>query len=291
MSKAKNPSPIYADIGVNFQGRFDYTTDEIIAYAKKNLVRAMISITNDTRDIEKNVTLAKKYPGTIMCTIGVHPHNAKFLTDKKFAEMTYIIERNVGNGKKIVCAIGECGLDYNRMNSSKSLQLKWFRAQINLATKLHLPLYMHCRDAFNDFTGVMEDSGFNGKKIVHCFTGDSKELFYFLDNGYHIGITGWITQQNKNKDGIAKNHRLIEAITMLKDDCDRLKKFMSRVMIETDSPWLVPHNLEGPRQKTNYPENVHYVCKALSGMLGMTHEALARITYKNSLSFFRSTNV
>lgn len=124
--------------------------------------------------------------------------------------------RNLAKKPEVV-SLGECGLDYDRMFSPKDVQIqarihslslskdwKVFKAQLDLARTLEMPLFLHERSAFEDFVKIMEEyrdvipkvfhSRFatKNKACVHCFTGSGKELDKYLEMGFYIGITGWV---------------------------------------------------------------------------------------------------
>ena len=137
------------DIGVNFNSKKFHKVGvkKIIKNAQENGIDIMIGITNTPKDLPFNIRLCKSNNG-IFCTGGVHPHDVKSLDDNALNN----IEKQIIKNRDVVLAIGECGLDYNRNFSTPESQRYWFLKQINLAHKLKLPLYLHCRDAFVKFS-------------------------------------------------------------------------------------------------------------------------------------------
>jgi TatD DNase family protein len=267
-----------ADVGVNFKSKnFKYTCDEIINHASGEGVKIFIAISNSTEEIKFNLDLCSNHRG-VYCTVGVHPHNAKTLNDSTFNTMHDFIKSNIGS-KKIV-AIGECGLDYDRMFSTKEDQVHWFSKQLDLAAKFNLPVYLHSRGAHEDFMNVISSSphNFSGKAVVHCFTGNYTELVQYISAGFFIGITGWITDNKRNSD-------LLEALVKISADPDLSTKFLKRVMIETDSPWLRQRNIK-KRGTVNYPENVYFVALKLADIMKMDVDEIAQITFDNTKKFF-----
>ena len=203
---------------------------------------------------------------------------SKPLLDSKFKKMHDVIKLNIGS-KKII-AIGECGLDYDRMFTTKEEQLYWFSKQLDLAAKFKLPVYLHCRDAHEDFMDVISSSqhDFSGKAVVHCFTGNYDELVRYINEGFYIGITGWITDNKRNSD-------LLDALVKVIAHPDLSTKFLERVMIETDSPWLRPRNIK-KRGNVNYPENVYFVALKLADIMKIDVGKIAKITFNNTKKFF-----
>ena len=165
------------DIGVNLNSkRYNSNREDILKSAFKDKVKNIISISNSAKDFNYNITYCKKYINNkdscnIYCTIGVHPHNTKELNDNKFKGIKTIINKN----KNIVVAIGECGLDYNRMFSPQDVQKKWFEEQVKLSIELKMPLYLHERDAHDDFLEILSKYKGQIKGVVHCFTGSLQE--------------------------------------------------------------------------------------------------------------------
>ncbi len=132
------------DIGVNFAGH-KYNKELVSKIMKESWasgVDKVISISNSLKEIPINKELSIKEKN-IYYTVGVHPHDAKSI--ENINELNEITKHF--NDEKCL-AIGECGLDYNRMFSKKEKQIEVFEAQIEIAKKYNKPLYMHCRDAF-----------------------------------------------------------------------------------------------------------------------------------------------
>jgi TatD DNase family protein len=104
-----------------------------------------------------------------------------------------------------VVAVGECGLDYFRDFSPRPAQRKAFERQLQIAADLAAagtakPLFLHQRDAHADFMAIMKNfDGQLGPAVVHCFTGSREELFDYLDNDWHIGITGWLCDERRGQ--------------------------------------------------------------------------------------------
>ena len=173
------------DVGCNLASlkRYpDSKIDELLQTALNFGVGGVVSITNGPKEVQRNRQLSKMFPGRIWHTIGCHPHNA---SESNALPLPTLLNENG------CVAIGECGLDYNRMFSPKDDQLKVFGAQVELACTHSKPLYLHCRDAFDDFMQVLKDHGKPNSMpgLVHCFTGSAKEVYQFLEQGFFIGVT------------------------------------------------------------------------------------------------------
>ena len=156
------------------------------------------------------------------------------------------------------------------MFSTKENQIKCFEKQIEIAETLNMPLFLHERNAVEDFIKVLSHHREICKKsIVHCFTGNTETLKKYLSMGCYIGITGWICDSRRAKD-------LRQAVRYIPLD---------RIMIETDSPFLTPKNIQG-LNKTNYPQNVKYVAKELAMHMGVPENTLISKAKENTEHFF-----
>ena len=201
----------------------------------------------------------------LYCTIGVHPHNSKELTNDKFELIRKTIEAN----RQYVVAVGECGLDYNRMFSPANIQKKWFEEQIKLAIELNMPLYFHERDSFDDFYDIVSKYDLNGKAVVHCFTGSKNALMAYLKLGYYIGITGWVCDDNRGKS--------LQSIIP--------KIPLDRILLETDAPWLTPKHLK-PYPKYNEPKYVTEVIKKVAALMRISPDELINYASENRKRLF-----
>ena len=252
----------YYDIGVNLFCKQFPNPEQIINDALQSGVTCILTGTDpkENRQIDTFINNHQAYG-----TVGIHPHNADSIRDKDYLEIENIAKTN----NKIV-AIGECGLDFDRMFSTKENQIKCFEKQIEIAETLNMPLFLHERNAVEDFIKVLSNHKEICKKsIVHCFTGNTETLKKYLSMGCYIGITGWICDSRRAKD-------LRQAVRYIPLD---------RIMIETDSPFLTPKNIQG-LSKTNYPQNVKYVAKELAMHMGVPENILISKAKENTEHFF-----
>ena len=252
----------YYDIGVNLFCKQFPNPEQIINDALQSGVTCILTGTDpkENRQIDTFINNHQAYG-----TVGIHPHNADSTKDKDYLEIENITKTN----NKIM-AIGECGLDFDRMFSTKENQIKCFEKQIEIAETLNMPLFLHERNAVEDFIKVLSNHKEICKKsIVHCFTGNAETLKKYLSMGCYIGITGWICDSRRAKD-------LRQAVKYIPLD---------RIMIETDSPFLTPKNIQG-LSKTNYPQNVKYVAKELAMHMGVPENTLISKAKENTEHFF-----
>jgi TatD DNase family protein len=254
------------DIGANIMHTsFDKDREKIVSDAEKEGISPIIITGSDEKDSVSAQKYAENAPqNRFFSTAGVHPHNAKLCNEKTMA----VLENLAGMPE--VRAVGECGLDYNRNFSPKDAQIFWFERQIELACALNLPLFLHERDAFGDFSAILKKySGKIPKMVVHCFTGTEEELAAYLDLGCYIGITGWICDERRGNH----LHALVKKIPS------------DRLLLETDAPYLAPRTLSAKTSR-NEPKNLAHIARFIAGILEKDPETLAEETFQNTLLFF-----
>ncbi len=201
----------------------------------------------------------------VWATAGVHPHDAKHWDVASTAQFEAMW------ADPRVVAVGECGLDYNRMFSPREAQREAFEAQIGAALRTGKPLFLHCRDAFDDFQAMLRDAaGAGAHGVVHCFTGGAAEAEACLALGFDLGITGWVTDAARGAD-------LRDAVRVIPAD---------RLHLETDAPYLRPKNA-GKTRPYNEPALLPFVARAVAELKGMDVTALAAQASANSRRLFR----
>jgi TatD DNase family protein len=197
----------------------------------------------------------------------MHPHHAADLDDARRRELAALAE------DPHVSAVGECGLDYFRNFSPREAQLDAFRWHLELATRLRKPVFLHQRDAHDDFVALLREfrAGLVGG-VAHCFTSGPTEARAYLELGLHIGITGWICDERRGL-------HLREVVREVPAD---------RLLIETDGPYLLPRDLKPkPQHRRNEPMYLPKVLEAIAAARGESYEELASVTTRNALSLFR----
>ncbi|PFH54818.1 hypothetical protein AMATHDRAFT_185704 [Amanita thiersii Skay4041] len=194
-------------------------------------VKSMIITSGSLGESKSALKLAGDYK--LYTTVGCHPTRSNEFDKFSGGSAIYLqalenlIQSDLKNNRRVV-AVGECGLDYDRTHfATPDLQKKCFRAQLYLAKKYHLPLFLHSRAAHADFVQILREEGF-GKDggrdvggtggVVHSFTGTVEEVAELMDMGFHIGINGCSLKTEAN---------LLVAKTVRLD----------RIMFETDAPW------------------------------------------------------
>lgn len=252
----------YYDIGLNLFCRQFKNSEKIIEDAAKEGVSCILTGT-DTKENMKIAAFTKNHQ--VYGTAGIHPHNADSARKEDFE----LIEKIIVENSKVL-AVGECGLDFDRMFSSKENQIRCLEKHIVLAEKLNKPLFLHERAAADEFVKrFKKHSDICKKSVVHCFTGDKKTLDKYLEMGFSIGITGWICDDRRAKD-------LREAVGIIPLD---------RIMLETDAPYLTPRNVPG-LERINVPQNIKYVAAELAKYMKISEEVLIRHARENTERVF-----
>ncbi len=256
------------DIGANLtHDSFDHDRDAVLQRARDAGVARMI-ITGASREHSPQaLALAQQHPGELFATAGVHPHHAVEYTEECDAEMRAL------HANPEVVAVGECGLDFNRDFSPRPAQRKAFERQLQLASENSKPLFLHQRDAHEDFMAMMKNfDGRLGPAVVHCFTGTREELFAYLDQDWHIGITGWLCDERRG----LHLRELVQHIPA------------NRLMIETDAPYLLPRSVKPqPSHRRNEPMYLAHIVQELARDRGQDVADVAAVTTATATAFFR----
>ena len=252
----------WIDIGLNLFSKSFPDPERILRDAEAAGVRCILTGSDPE---ENELVAAYAAAGKAVGTAGIHPHNAQRAGEANFARIRELALSCPG-----IVAVGECGLDYDRMFSEKAVQLRCFARQLDIAEETGKPLFLHEREAIDDFASLFRDHpSLCGRAVVHCFTEGPEALEKLLQMGFMIGITGWICDERRAS-------ALREAVRLLPLD---------RVMLETDAPYLTPRGIRG-LARTNVPENIRYVSEALAGYMGVPREALEESARRNTERFF-----
>jgi TatD DNase family protein len=199
-------------------------------------------------------------------TAGVHPHHASEYDNAVHEHLRSLLQAPE------VVSVGECGLDYFRDFSPRKDQRMAFDQQLDLAVESGLPVFLHQRDAHEDFMKVLAPrlQGIS-RAVAHCFTGSEDELRTYIDHDLYIGITGWICDERRGT-------HLREIVRLIPAD---------RLMIETDAPYLLPRTLKPkPRSRRNEPQHLTEVLRIVAQSLDADPAEVGRQTTVNARRFF-----
>lgn len=246
----------------------------------------MVQVGTDFDMSKKAVALAEQYRGDMFATVGLHPN------DNKKEIFDYNTYKTLALSSDRVVAIGECGLDYYRVEgrgaSEKERQKKIFVEQIKLAKELNKPLMIHCREAFSDLIEILKEnmvttpptpllnkegvekemkslSGGRSVGVIHFFSGSIDDAKVLLDMGFYFSFGG--------------------VLTFTRDYDEQIKFIpLDKILLETDAPYVAPVPYRGKR---NEPLYVIEVAKKIAEIKGATLEEVARVTLQNTKLVFR----
>lgn len=202
----------------------------------------------------------------LFSTAGIHPHDASSWSSDSYSELKTLLS------DPRVRAVGECGLDFNRDFSPRAQQEKVLEHHLALAAELQLPVFLHERDADERLLSIVRSFRDQlSAAVVHCFTGEKRALFNYLDMDLHIGITGWICDERRG----SHLHPLVKDIPR------------GRLMLESDAPYLLPRSL-GPKPKNgrNEPAYLTEVLREVALHRGESERDVAAHTSATAMTFF-----
>ena len=241
--------------------RFNKDQQDVIDRAHTAGVTRFVNIGCSRESVLQTIELIDRYD-FIYGTVGLHPHDAKNLSDDLIGEY-----RTWAAHPKML-AIGEIGLDFHYDYSPRDIQREAFRRQIRLALELAMPVTIHDREAHREcFDILTEEGGWANGGIYHCYSGSAEMAADIIKKGFYISFSGVVTFPNAQK--------LRKAASSVPLD---------RLLIETDCPYLAPQAYRGKR---NEPAYVPETGKALAELHGVSHEEIARITWENACRAYR----
>ena len=235
----------------------------VIERAHQNAVMRMMTVGVNQKTAVRAVSLAEAH-ADLYASVGFHPHDA----GQCHSAALDFLKELAKNPK--VRAWGEIGLDYNRMYSPRKDQEKWFIRQLEFAAELNLPIIFHERDSNGRFLEILkvhlkkEQTG-----VIHCFSGNSKELQHYLELGFYIGITGILTMKTRG----AGLRQMVPQIPV------------DRLVVETDAPYLTPAP-EKNHTRCNEPAFVKSVLLKLAEVSGEDPNQLAQIIWDNTCRLY-----
>lgn len=255
------------DIGANLTHEsFAADLDAVLQRALTHGVTRMVVTGASRQGSIDALALAGQHPDRLFATAGVHPHHAidyDDATDDLLRELAL---------DPLVRAVGETGLDYNRNYSPRDVQLRVFERQLQLAADLRKPVFLHQRDAHEDFIRLLRVWRERlPAAVVHCFTDTRQALHDYLALDCHIGITGWICDERRG--------------THLRELVGQIPS--NRLMIETDSPYLLPRSVQpAPAHRRNEPMYLKHICEEIARDRGERVEVTAANSTATAEAFF-----
>lgn len=258
------------DIGVNLTHEsFAQKHEAILQRAYAAGVCQLVLTGTSVEGSEQALQLCQQWDEAgerLFATAGIHPHSASEWNSDSATRLRDLLSQPQ------VKAVGECGLDFNRDFSPRPQQEKVLQEHLALAVELQLPVFLHERDAPQRLLDILKDYRDHlPAAVVHCFTGERKALFGYLDLDLHIGITGWICDERRG----THLHPLVGSIPA------------SRLMLESDAPYLLPRTLRPkPKSGRNEPAFLTEVLREVAQHRGESLADLAWSTTACARAFF-----
>ena len=243
-----------------YDHQFSLDCKETVERALEAGVKMMLMPNVDASTITPMLELHEQYPDCTRVMMGLQPEEVK----EDYMEMLTTMEKELERGMYV--GVGEVGLDFYWDTTFEKEQLDAFENQLDWAKQLHLPLSIHCRNAFDKMVKILEhkqDGGLCG--IMHCFTGTEEEAKVYLELGFHLGLGGVTTYKNCGVKDFLANLPL------------------DRLVLETDAPYLAPVPCRGKR---NEPAFLVHTAQKIADILEMPRERLASVTSANVSKLF-----
>jgi TatD DNase family protein len=239
--------------------RFDKDREAAIERARLAGVTHFIEIAYAPAIVPRAFDLARAHPNLAVC-VGVHP------SESGRVPADYLDELREHARHARVVAIGETGLDFYRDHAPHEVQERWFRAQLQLADQLGLPVVIHQRSALEPVLALLEEARPAAGGVLHCFDDDARAAERAAALGFKLGLGGCLTY----------GHPALEQAVAAAP--------AEMLMLETDAPYLEP---EPRRLRRNEPALLPRVAKRLAELRGWTLEETGRLPTANARELFR----
>jgi len=238
--------------------RYDQDRHQLLQELPQKGVELIINVGCDFWCSQASIELAEQYPH-VYATVGIHPHYAKVLDEEKLVQL-----KSWCAHPKVV-ALGETGLDFYHDFSPRDVQRHWFKRQLELAAEVDIPVAIHSRDANDEVFKFISDSTVR-TGVIHSFSSDAAFALAYVQMGFHIGISGVVT--------FDKTDTLKDAVAAIP---------LTRILMETDAPYLTPVPYRGKRNESQY---LSYVAETIADIKGVTVEEVCRQTSANVREVF-----
>ena len=235
--------------------------DDVIERARKEGVEKFYLPAIDSTETDHLLALEKKYPGTCIPMMGLHPCSVKERYKEELAMVYTWLE------KRKFAAVGEIGLDFYWDTTFTSQQYESLHQQLTWALQFDLPVVLHTRNAIAETTAVIKEyQGKNLQGIFHCFSGTLQNALDIIDAGFYLGIGGVITYKNSGLGDVIK-------------EID-----MKHIVLETDSPYLTPVPYRGKRNESSY---LKYIVQKIAEVKDIPVEEVEDVTTQNAEKIFK----
>lgn len=244
---------------------FDADRETVLDRARQAGIAALICPAIGAASSAAVVRLAASLPD-VFCAVGIQPN---YCAEVKPGDWERVVSQA---GEPRVVAVGETGLDRHWDFTPFDVQQDYFDRHLRLAQQRDLPLIIHCREAEGDVLPMLREAAARRplRGVLHAFSGDRAFAQACLELGLHISFAGAVTYTNKKFDTLRDAAAMVPA---------------ERLLLETDSPYLVPHPLRN-KEKRNEPAHVVLTARVLAELRGQAVEDLASQTTANARSLF-----
>lgn len=244
---------------------FNDDREEVIARNREAGIAAMIcpGITADSS--EAAVRLAATHEG-LFAAVGIQPNYCAPAAEGDWGRIVALV------GQPKVVAIGETGLDRHWDFTPFDVQQDYFDRHLRLAQQQDLPVILHCREAVADMLPMLREAVARRplRGVMHSFSEDSPTADICLELGLYVSFAGAVTYTNKKFESLREAAKRVPA---------------DRLLVETDSPYLVPHPLRGKQQR-NEPANLILTARRLAELRRVSVEEIAAQTTANARRLF-----
>jgi TatD DNase family protein len=193
-------------------------------------------------------------------SFGVHPWRVRDLPDDWRVRLETLCSRNPRAG------VGEIGLDFTDRSADRDRQQAVFAAQLDLASRLRRPVSIHCRKAWQALIELLEKHPLSAGGMIHAWSGSPELVDKMQRMGLSISFGGAVTHRRNRK--ARESARAVDA---------------GRLLIETDSPDMLPAGCAGP---LNEPANIVYIAREIAALRSVDPEAIAELTAANARALF-----
>lgn len=248
---------------------FDEDRAQVFANAQQAGVGAVFLPAIDLKTTNTVLQLCRQYPGYAFPMAGLHPEEVKEDWQSQLVEIKKVLDASLSQCETVhkpaseFIAIGEVGLDYYWSRDFEKEQLLAFEEQVKWSVETRLPLMIHCRKGQNEMVHLLRhyEKELPGG-VFHCFTGNQKEAEELLSfDKFVLGIGGVSTFKSSH----------------LREDLPAVVP-LSRLVLETDSPYMAPVPYRGKRNESAF---VIEVLKTLAKSYNIREEELAQVTNSN----------
>lgn len=262
---------------LNFS-RFKKNVEDVIQRAVDSGVTQMVVPGTDVATSKKAIEVAEKYEG-VYAAVGIHPHHVFEFGTEDMASEINLLKELLKHPKAI--AVGEVGMDRHIYENTKyagyqvdkdfiGRQEELFSQQVKLAVMYSKTLIIHNRETKNEVSVIMRklwDPFLSGRSVFHCCEPDPDLLRFARDHRMFIGVDGDLTYRKDKQD-------FIKTVPL------------EMLVLETDSPFLLPEPLKSAKKYPNEPANLNYIVDCLAGLLAEKPESIKNQTSANAQLLF-----